>query len=100
VEGGIKCQIVQRDAWVARGDERTIEAAVTHVLTTKHVYRPKVLLADGGPKTFEQDTLSIVHVALGRVITENAVDQDLFFSLVEPSVLSSQDAGSVGRAWS
>lgn len=50
------------------------------------VQRPEVIVASCGPETLWCDGLTIVHIALGRVITENAVDDNFNLALSEPTL--------------
>lgn len=42
------------------------------------------------PQHSQTETLSIIHIALGRIVAQNAIDHDLFFALVEPAVFAAE----------
>lgn len=68
----------------ARENESCVEKKATHNLQS--VERPEIIVADGFPKALEGETFTIVHIALGRVIADNARNDDRLFSLAEPPV--------------
>lgn len=43
--------------------------------------------------------LSIVHIALGWIIAQHAVDHDFFFSLIEPTILPAKPRRCLSRRW-
>lgn len=54
------------------------------------VERPHVVVAEGLPQQARREALPVVHAALGRVVTQDAVDHDLLLALGEPSVLAAE----------
>ena len=64
---------------------------------TKKVDGPHVVVFEAPPKHGERDGLTIVHAALAGIVTKDAVDHDLFFALVEPTILAAEFRRSLGR---
>ncbi len=58
-----------------------------------------MVVSDTGPERRECESLTVVHVALARVIAENTICDDLLFALVEPPVLSTKLRGSLVWGW-
>lgn len=58
---------------------------------------PHVVVFQTFPDHCETQSLPIMHVALGRVIAQDAIDHDLLLVLVEPPVFAAKFAGSLRR---
>lgn len=53
---------------------------------TNGIKWPEIEIFSCVPESPWSNGLTIVHIAFGRIITENSVDDDLDFALVEPAV--------------
>ncbi|KAH3673865.1 hypothetical protein OGATHE_001845 [Ogataea polymorpha] len=53
---------------------------------TNEVNRPQVVVHQSGPDHLEGQSLTVVHVALGRVVSEDPIHDDFLLSLGEPSL--------------
>lgn len=72
----------------------------THISReTNDIKRPALPVSDGLPEQLQANSLTVVHVALAWVIPEQAVDENLFFSLGKPPILSTEEAPSLGWSW-
>lgn len=47
---------------------------------------PEIIVAHGVPKTAWGDGLAVVHVAFGRVVAEDTVDDDAKFPICKPPI--------------
>lgn len=62
---------------------------------TNEVEGPKVEILETLPETGRIDSLSVVHVALGGIITKKSVDENLFLVLAEPTSLATENTSSL-----
>ena len=60
------------------------------------VDRPKIVILHRQPQALEINSLSIMHVSLGRIVSQNSIDHDDFLSLSEPT-LRSEPSLCLGR---
>lgn len=58
---------------------------------------PEVKIPDRSNEAFEADSLSVVHVSLGWIITEETVDHDLLLGIGKPSILPTSTSLSLAR---
>lgn len=61
--------------------------------------RPHVVVLDGEPEPSRGHSLAVVHVALGRVIAEDAISYNGNFAIGEPSIWSEPGLGLDYRCW-
>ena len=62
----------------------------THVNESKGVDGPKSPVTDGLPDHLNRKALSVVHVRLGRIVTQDAVDHNDFLAVYAISNVSEQ----------
>lgn len=53
------------------------------------IKRPKVVILEALPQPWKVDSLAVVHIALGWVVSKQTIYQNLLFALSEPAVLAS-----------
>lgn len=70
----------------SEGEVRTHRTRGDGEENSNSVERPEIVILEGFPKEAERESLAVVHVAFGWVITENTVHHDDFFTGVEPAV--------------
>jgi hypothetical protein len=66
------------------------------VVETYDVDRPDVDVRNCSPEIFQSNGLTIVHIALGRIIAKESVHENLFFFFSPPlvgSVLAAEEEG-------
>jgi hypothetical protein len=49
-------------------------------------YRPHIIVTECLEERLWRDALSVVHVALGRVVAEYSVDHDTNLTIIEPTL--------------
>jgi hypothetical protein len=57
---------------------------------SQEVKWPKIVVTNCFPKSLEVHSLTIVHVAFRRIISQQSVDQDLLLPFGEPAVLPAE----------
>lgn len=64
---------------------------------SKKIDRPQVVIAERRPEIGQRKTLTIVHVALAGIVSQDSIDHDLLFALCKPSILPSEPACGLSR---
>lgn len=62
-------------------------------------HRPHIIVAERHEQRLRRDTFPIVHVAFGRVVAKDAVDDNANFTIIEPAVRAEPCLGGNGRRW-
>lgn len=62
-------------------------------------HRPHVVVAERLEQRLGRDTFPVVHIAFGRVIAKDAVDDNADFTIIEPAVRAEPCLGGNGRGW-
>ena len=60
------------------------------------VQRPKIIILQRLPEPLGRDGLAVMHIALGRVISQHAVNDDGDFPIGEPAVRAEPGLGLHG----
>ena len=63
------------------------------------VKRPHVVVLDAEPESSKRHGLAVMHVALGRVIAEDAISYDGDFAIGEPAIWPEPGLGLDDRCW-
>jgi hypothetical protein len=61
-------------------------------------YRPEIVIGKRLPQTTDRNCLSVMHVTLGRVISQDTVDYNLDFAISEPSLRTEPRLGLDSRS--
>ena len=64
---------------------------------SEEVDGPHVVVGEAVPELAGGEGFTVVHVAFGGVVADNAVDHDVFFARVEPAVFSAEETFCLGR---
>ena len=52
------------------------------------VDRPEIIILHRQPQALEINSLSVMHISLGRIVSQNSINYDDFLSLSEPTIRS------------
>lgn len=75
----------------------SVVSFATKIKKSYDIVWPQVIIKNRLDQTFPGNSLSVVHVTLGGIIAEQAVDHDFLFCISEPTSLSTST--TLGLAW-
>lgn len=64
-----------------------------------HVQRPEIVVFETLPEAREVHSLPVVHISLGRIVSQETIDEDLLLALREPALFATEPVGRLAWTW-